>query len=206
MRDGARPPSSTRAAVDRHRGGRPARRASPSPEVSVIVPLYGRTDLVEHQIAQFWNDPDMAAAELIYVLTPRNLGNQLTHEACSAARPLRPAVQGRASEPERRLCHREQPRRHPGARAPDRARELRRDPRPARLALAHARVPRRDARRRRRRAEAALRGRVDPARGHVLPLRAPHQLWENQHYFKGFSRTLEAAPSAARCPPSRARA
>ena len=53
----------------------------PSPEVSVIVPLYGRTDLVEHQIAQFWNDPDMAAAELIYVLDSPELGNQLTHEA-----------------------------------------------------------------------------------------------------------------------------
>src|SRR5206468_2022728 len=55
----------------------------PSPDVSVIVPLYGRTDLVEHQIAQFWNDPDMAAAELIYVLDSPELGNQLAHEAAA---------------------------------------------------------------------------------------------------------------------------
>jgi GT2 family glycosyltransferase len=53
----------------------------PSPDISVIVPLYGRTDLVEHQIAQFWNDPDLVASELIYVLDSPELGNQLTHEA-----------------------------------------------------------------------------------------------------------------------------
>jgi GT2 family glycosyltransferase len=39
-----------------------------SPEVSVIVPLYERIDLLEHQLAHFWQDPDFAAAELIYVL------------------------------------------------------------------------------------------------------------------------------------------
>ena len=39
-----------------------------SPEVSVIVPLYERIDLLEHQLAHFWQDPDFADAELIYVL------------------------------------------------------------------------------------------------------------------------------------------
>jgi GT2 family glycosyltransferase len=53
----------------------------PEPEVSVIVPLYGRIDLVEHQIAQFWNDPDVAAAELIYVLDSPDLGPGLTHQS-----------------------------------------------------------------------------------------------------------------------------
>jgi GT2 family glycosyltransferase len=38
------------------------------PEVSVVVPLYRRVDLIEHQLAQFANDPEMLAAELIYVL------------------------------------------------------------------------------------------------------------------------------------------
>ena len=38
------------------------------PEVSIIVPLYGRIDLIEHQIAQFVHDPELHAADLIYVL------------------------------------------------------------------------------------------------------------------------------------------
>jgi GT2 family glycosyltransferase len=39
-----------------------------APDISVVVPLYERIDLVEHQIAQFWRDPELAEAELIYVL------------------------------------------------------------------------------------------------------------------------------------------
>jgi GT2 family glycosyltransferase len=38
------------------------------PEVSVIVPLYERIDLLEHQIAQFADDPELRACELLYVL------------------------------------------------------------------------------------------------------------------------------------------
>jgi GT2 family glycosyltransferase len=37
-------------------------------EVSVVIPLYRRVDLIEHQLAQFANDPAMLGAELIYVL------------------------------------------------------------------------------------------------------------------------------------------
>jgi GT2 family glycosyltransferase len=37
-----------------------------SPRVSVIVPLYGRHDLADYQMALFADDPDFAAAELIY--------------------------------------------------------------------------------------------------------------------------------------------
>jgi len=37
-------------------------------EVSVIVPLFERTDLLEHQMAQWVDDPAMAECELIYVL------------------------------------------------------------------------------------------------------------------------------------------
>jgi GT2 family glycosyltransferase len=43
------------------------------PVVSVIVPLYGRIDLVEHQLAQFSADPDWADTELIYVLDSPDL-------------------------------------------------------------------------------------------------------------------------------------
>lgn len=41
----------------------------PDPKVSVVVPLYGRTDLVEHQLIEFSRDADFQElAELIYVI------------------------------------------------------------------------------------------------------------------------------------------
>jgi GT2 family glycosyltransferase len=48
-----------------------------SPEVSIVIPLYGRVDLVEHQIAQFWHDPEIGASELIYVLDSPELAEHL---------------------------------------------------------------------------------------------------------------------------------
>ncbi|MBS1843450.1 MAG: glycosyltransferase family 2 protein [Actinobacteria bacterium] len=39
-----------------------------SPEVSVVVPLYRRIDFLEHQLLHFSVDPELAEAELIYVL------------------------------------------------------------------------------------------------------------------------------------------
>jgi O-antigen biosynthesis protein len=39
-----------------------------SPELSIVVPLYERVDLLQHQLAQFASDPELADAELIYVL------------------------------------------------------------------------------------------------------------------------------------------
>jgi GT2 family glycosyltransferase len=39
-----------------------------SAEVSVVVPLYRRTDFLEHQLAQFVHDPELHAADLVYVL------------------------------------------------------------------------------------------------------------------------------------------
>ncbi len=52
-----------------------------SPTVSVIVPLYGRIDFLEHQLAQFVHDPELAAADLIYVLDSPALAEQLTTAA-----------------------------------------------------------------------------------------------------------------------------
>ena len=52
-----------------------------SPAVSVIVPLYGRVDFLEHQLAQFVHDPELAAADLIYVLDSPALAEQLTTAA-----------------------------------------------------------------------------------------------------------------------------
>ena len=54
-----------------------------APEVSIVVPLYGRIDFVEHQLAQFWQDPEIAAAELIYVLDSPELAPALQHLAAS---------------------------------------------------------------------------------------------------------------------------
>jgi GT2 family glycosyltransferase len=50
-----------------------------APRVTVIVPLYKRVDFVEHQLAQFGRDPDIAAADLIYVLDSPELAPQLAH-------------------------------------------------------------------------------------------------------------------------------
>jgi GT2 family glycosyltransferase len=46
-------------------------------DVSVVVPLYRRVDLIEHQLAQFANDPGMLAAELVYVLDSPELAAEL---------------------------------------------------------------------------------------------------------------------------------
>jgi GT2 family glycosyltransferase len=50
---------------------------SESPEVSIIVPLYQRIDLLEQQLAQFVHDPEIRQAELIYVLDSPELANSL---------------------------------------------------------------------------------------------------------------------------------
>ena len=48
-----------------------------NPHVSILVPLYGRLDLLEHQMAQFADDPDLREAELIYVLDSPELKSDL---------------------------------------------------------------------------------------------------------------------------------
>jgi GT2 family glycosyltransferase len=50
------------ATVDQH--GTPPE----DPEVTIVVPLYRRTDYLEHQLAQFVHDPEIRRADLIYVL------------------------------------------------------------------------------------------------------------------------------------------
>ena len=48
-----------------------------TPEVSVIVPLYKRIDFVEHQLAHFSRDPEMAAADILYVLDSPEIADNL---------------------------------------------------------------------------------------------------------------------------------
>ncbi len=52
-----------------------------SPAVSVVVPLYRRIDLIEHQLTQFAGDPEMRSAELIYVLDSPELEDELLDSA-----------------------------------------------------------------------------------------------------------------------------
>ena len=52
-------------------------RQAPNPDVSILVPLYGRIDLLEHQMAQFTDDPGLRGAELIYVLDSPELADDL---------------------------------------------------------------------------------------------------------------------------------
>jgi GT2 family glycosyltransferase len=51
------------------------------PEVSIVVPLYGRTDLVEHQLAQFAQDPQLGEVDLIYVLDSPELAQAFDYDA-----------------------------------------------------------------------------------------------------------------------------
>jgi GT2 family glycosyltransferase len=57
-----------------------------SPAVSIVVPLYQRIDLVEHQLLQFDRDPEIQAEELIYVLDSPELESDLADRARQLAR------------------------------------------------------------------------------------------------------------------------
>jgi GT2 family glycosyltransferase len=50
------------------------------PDVSIVVPLYRRTDLLEHQLAQFAHDPEMARVDLVYVLDFPDAADTLRRE------------------------------------------------------------------------------------------------------------------------------
>ena len=50
------------AAVDQH--GQPPQ----EPRVTIVVPLYRRTDFLEHQLAQFALDPELHGVDLLYLL------------------------------------------------------------------------------------------------------------------------------------------
>jgi GT2 family glycosyltransferase len=85
-------------AISRVRSGLPSARAgrtlsfgsSPSkPELSIIVPLYGRVELMEHQLAQFANDPAISTSELIYVLDDPSRGAEFEFYAFHLAQLYR---------------------------------------------------------------------------------------------------------------------
>jgi GT2 family glycosyltransferase len=49
----------------------------PAPDVSLVIPLYKRVDLLEQQLAQFVHDQEILAADVIYVLDSPELGDFL---------------------------------------------------------------------------------------------------------------------------------
>jgi|GEM_PF-2492483 len=54
-----------------------------TPEVSLIVPLYGRIDFIKYQLALFADDPDFKENELIYVLDDPRLYDEFLY-SCDA--------------------------------------------------------------------------------------------------------------------------
>jgi GT2 family glycosyltransferase len=56
------------------------------PEVSVLVPLYGRLDFLEYQLAQFVLDPAMRETELVYLLDQPEHTDSFRAEALRLAR------------------------------------------------------------------------------------------------------------------------
>lgn len=61
----------SRMSVIRNYGARPVH-----PVVSVIVPLYGRHDFAEYQMALFADDPEFQSAELVYVVDDPTIVNE----------------------------------------------------------------------------------------------------------------------------------
>jgi GT2 family glycosyltransferase len=55
--------------------------APPEAEVSIVVPLYQRVDLLQYQLACFADDPDLREADLIYVLDSPELSETLLASA-----------------------------------------------------------------------------------------------------------------------------
>lgn len=50
-------------------------------DVSIVIPLYQQINLIEHQLAQFVDDPDIRASELIYVLDSPEMNKYLEFQA-----------------------------------------------------------------------------------------------------------------------------
>lgn len=84
----------TRVTDVRQRGTAPG-----SADVSVVVPLYQRIELVEEQLAAFARDPTLRGIDLIYVLDSPELGDKLTELGDRLAAtydvPFRTAVMNR---------------------------------------------------------------------------------------------------------------
>jgi GT2 family glycosyltransferase len=163
------------------------------PKVSIIVPLYQRVDLVEHQLAHFGHDPEIGQADLIYVLDSPG--------AADAVARLAPALQELHAVPFRVATLN----RNGGfATANNLGSELARsevllllnsDVMPdepgwlGTMAAFHAATPDVGA----VGAKLLFEDESIQHAGMYFQRSGETALWTNQHYFKGFSRSLDAA-------------
>ena len=60
--------------------------APAEPLVSLVIPIYGRHDFIEHQIAQFVDDPDMHRHEILFVIDDPRLDGEVRASAAALAR------------------------------------------------------------------------------------------------------------------------
>jgi len=67
-----------------------------SPRISLVIPLFKRLDLIEHQLAQLADDPELEESEILYVLDSPELEGQFEKAAFHLSRlyqvPLRGVV------------------------------------------------------------------------------------------------------------------
>jgi len=57
-----------------------------APDVTIVVPLYQRIDFLEHQLAHWVEDPELAVADIVYVLDSPELETELNSAAASLHR------------------------------------------------------------------------------------------------------------------------
>ena len=62
-------------------------RAVNEPEITVLIPLYGRYDFLRHQLAQFADDEDFNQTDLIYIVDDPSILNA-TIELAAKYQPL----------------------------------------------------------------------------------------------------------------------
>ncbi len=71
----------------------------PSPQTSLLIPVFRRLDLIEHQLAYLADDPCLGSCELVYVLDSPDLASELEQTAFHLSRlfavPIRCLVMAR---------------------------------------------------------------------------------------------------------------
>ena len=138
------------------------------PRLSIIVPIYGRWDFIEYQLALFAGDPEMREHELLYMIDDPKI-----FEAVHALRPQHPAdvrrsLQGALRPRQLRLRGRQQRGRFGRPRGAAAAAQLRRHAEGARVVRPPAGHVRGARRRRRRRRSPALPRRLAPTRRNAV--------------------------------------
>ena len=181
-------------------------RVEDAPEVSIVVPLFRRIDLVEHQLLQFDRDPEFQAADLIYVLDSPELAKKLHDMARQLARLYRVPFRIVTMAHNAGFGAATNAGRLRGAGQAAAVAELRRPAGRAWLAWEDAGVPRCDLRHRGAWSQAAVRGRLAAARRPVSSrscarARRPGR-GRTSTTSRASTRTFRQPTSPGRCRPS----